>query len=117
MSQALGNNLQPRMATAPFTGTGASLDIAIPDWTPRYIRVVNQTGLATLEWFRGMPAASGIKTITDGTISSITTLGITINERKEMSDGEPSGADRGFTLGADTDVNVDAQTGFWIAFE
>ena len=117
MTQALGNSLQGRSAVGTFGGTGASIDVAIPDWTPRYVRIVNRTGLATMEWARGMAAASAIKTITDGTISEITTLGVTVNERKEMSDEEPSGADRGFTIGADTDVNVSAQAGFWLAYE
>lgn len=117
MSQALGNNLQGRSAVGTFVGTGAALDVAIPDWTPRYVRIVNRDGLASMEWSRGMAAASAIKQITAGTMSEITSDGVTINERKEMSDEEPSGADRGFTIGADTDVNVSAEAGFWLAYE
>jgi len=113
MTQALGDSFQPRMATAPFVGTAASLAIDL-DFTPRYVMVMNRDGLAKMEWARGMADASAIKTITDGTISEITTLGITINEkftRDEAGDGP------GFTIGADTDVNVSAEAGFWLALE
>ncbi len=113
MTQALGDSLQPRMATATFVGTGAAIAIDL-DFTPRFVYVVNRDDLAKMEWARGMADASAIKTVTDGTISEVTSDGITVNEkftRDEAGDGP------GFTIGADSDVNVSTQAGYWVAFE
>lgn len=79
-----------------FKGTGASLNIITLGFRPRVLKLMNVDGLCELKWQQGMADASGVKTVTDGTISHITTLGIT-----PLSNG--------FTLGADTDVNVSGE--------
>lgn len=117
MSRALGNNLQPRVARGKFTGTGAAIKFGPSEgieFSPRYVRVFNQDGVATMEWFAGMAQDSGLKTITAGTMSVVTSAGITINEKFERDD---AGDGPGFTLGADTDVNVASEVGFWLAME
>ena len=113
MSQALGNNLQPRVATGTFIGTAATIVVDL-EFTPRYVYVLNRDGLAKMEWSRGMAQASAIKQITAGTMSEITTLGITVNEKftRDLAGDGP-----GFEIGADTDVNVAAEEGFWMAIE
>jgi hypothetical protein len=76
-----------------FLGTGANIDIKVPGFRPKHVTVLNQGGLVKLEWYDTMGDGAGLKTITDGTISALTTTGIT-----QLADG--------FRVGADTDVNV-----------
>jgi hypothetical protein len=85
------------------TGTAAAFTITT-GFKPRYVRVVNlgATGLASMEWFEGMTAATSFQTITDGTASVVGTTGITVG-------------DRGFTVGINTDVNIANEQLSWIA--
>ena len=59
-----------------------------------------------------MAAASGLKTLGTPTYNLITTLGIS---QYAGSDTPGSAAAPGFTIGADTDVNVSAETIVYIA--
>lgn len=93
-----------RVMTGSFVGTGANIDIDSVGFKPRSVKIVNRTGLARLYWNEAMPDASGDKTITDGTQSFITTLGVT-----------PRAS--GFRVGADTDVNVASELCYWEAHE
>ncbi len=80
---------------------------------PRYVRVMNETGLAVLEWFEGMTDGRGIKQITAGTMTFVAaSLGITPR-------GTPSTTDttRGFTLGQDTDILVVNEQLSWYAHD
>ena len=80
---------------------------------PRYVRVMNETGLAVLEWFEGMTDGRGIKQITAGTMTFVAaSLGITPR-------GNPSTTDtiRGFTLGQDTDIHVQNEQLSWYAHD
>lgn len=87
------------------TGTGATLEVRKLGFRPRYVKVFNVSAdNAAGEWLEGMADASAFKTITDGTVSVITTLGIT-----PLSDG--------FSLGADTDLNVDGELIRYVAFD
>ena len=111
---------QNEVAVGSVAGTGAAINISI-GFKPRYVKVFNYNDAGalypTLEWWEGMPAASGLKTksITDsgatGLKSSerITSLGISQYE------GGGSVAADGFTVGADTDVNVSAETFYYMA--
>lgn len=76
-------------------GTGAALDIRVVGFRPSKVEVFNAAagGLTSLMWQKPMPDASARKTAAAGTQTFITTLGIT-----PLADG--------FTLGADTDMNV-----------
>jgi hypothetical protein len=84
-----------RCVTGLLQGTGASMAVTKVGFKPRYIRVVNLDDPSALEFMEGMTDAHGFKHI-DGTQSHITSLGIT-----------PTNT--GFTLGADTDINVDGE--------
>lgn len=88
-----------------LAGTGAAITVDI-GFRPRYVKVWNVAagGLCTLEWTQTMPDAYGFKEVTAGTKSYITSLGIT-----PLANG--------FTLGADTDVNVSGETVHFVAFE
>jgi len=100
-------------------GTGAAINVSL-GFKPDYVRAVNYTDtagdVAAVEWFSGMTAAHGLKTLgiaDDGTSSDesaafITSLGIS------QYDGTDA-LTEGFTIGADTDVNVDGDTIVYIA--
>lgn len=89
------------VAYGTVEGTGAAIAIDL-GFEPKVVRVLNTDGLAKLEWVAGMGNATGLKQVTAGTLSFIATLGITPNER-------------GFTIGADLDINVSAETIFYEA--
>lgn len=84
-----------RCVTGLIQGTGASLAVTKVGFKPRYVRVVNLDDPGALEHFEGMASAHGFKHV-DGTQTAITSLGITLTNT-------------GFTLGADTDINVDGE--------
>ena len=91
-----------RVMTGKGLGTGASLNIKTVGFRPSKVEIYNVTDPGTLVWTKSMPDASGYKDNDVGVW--ITTLGIT-----PLSNG--------FTLGADTDINVDAQVFYWVAYE
>lgn len=93
-----------RTVRGAFDGTGAQKDVRTVGFRPSKVKLLNSEGLCTLEWFAPMPDASGYKTITAGTESFITSLGIT-----PLSDG--------FRLGADTDLNVAGELVYYEAVE
>ena len=84
-------------------GTAAAFKITT-GFKPRYVLVVNldASGLCKMEWFEGMADASGIRTVTAGDITVITTLGITV-------------AADGFTVGLDLELNADDEQLSWLA--
>lgn len=94
-----------RVVVGSVYGTGADLEVRTVGFRPKYVKVINVSAdNAAGEWLDGMADDSAVLTITDGTISVITTNGIT-----PLSNG--------FALGADTDLNVSGELVRWIAFE
>lgn len=87
------------------TGTVAAESITL-GFKPRYVKVVNVTGLVTEEWFEGMADDSGFLAIDSGAgavdFSLITSNGITVDSN-------------GFTIGLNTDVLVSSEQISWIA--
>lgn len=86
-------------------GTGATINITC-GFVPNAVWIYNTTGNAALYWNSAMADASGVKQ-SAGTISLITTLGITPTD--------PNGSFIGFSIGADTDVNVSEEALKWTA--
>lgn len=86
-----------------ITTAGAAAIVITCGFKPRYVRVINTTDRIMMEWFEGMTAAYGIKTIADGTRTLAATNGITV-------------AAKGFTIGFDTDVVANNKQLSWIAF-
>ena len=83
-------------------GTAAAIEITC-GFEPRYVKVVNVAATGSqVEWFEGMTDAYGMKRVTAGDMTLITSLGIT-----------PSS--RGFTIGLDTDLNVTSEQLYWVA--
>lgn len=107
----MGSTVGLRMKKGEVEGTGADISVVLP-FAPRKVELFNIDGDCFLFWAAPMGAGTGMKTIDDGTTAFITTLGVTPVDYVDMQDG-----DRGFTIGADTDVNVSAETIVWCAWE
>jgi len=83
------------------TGTAAAFNITC-GFKPRYVNVTNVDDAERIEWWEGMADASALKTVTAGTVTLTTSLGIT-----PLANG--------FTVGLDTDVNVSSSQISWLA--
>lgn len=83
-------------------GTGAAINISV-GFTVASAKFTNIDGLCTLTWTSDMPAASGMKAVTAGTISKITSNGVSPY-------AGTTALSEGVTLGADADVNVNGET-------
>ncbi len=97
-----------RLMAGGVVGTGATLNVRTIGFRPSYVEIFNTTGNAKATWVKGMADDSAQKTVDSGAgatdISLITSLGIT-----PLSDG--------FTLGADTDLNVADEQIRYVAHE
>lgn len=97
------------LATGTVEGTGAAINVSL-GFTPSAVRIDNIDGDAILFWNDAMPDASGMKTVAAGTTAHITSNGVTPYAGAEAS------AAKGFTIGADADVNASAETIVWTAW-
>lgn len=91
-------------------GTGATINVSI-GFIPEKVILKNiddTSDFPELEWVTGMDAGFGTKRV-GSTFSRLTTLGVS-----EYA-GSPASASAGFTIGADTDINVDGETILWEA--
>ena len=95
------------MKTGTQDGTGAAINISL-GFKPMSVTVNNVEGDAILTWTDTQPAASGMKTVANGTTAQITSNGISLYA------GTADVAE-GFTLGTDGDVNADGEAIHWIA--
>lgn len=93
-----------RMMTGALIGTGANVDVRTVGFRPRKVQLVNIVAPDTLMWTDSMADAAGLKEVAAGTISMISSGGVT-----PLSDG--------FRLGTDSDMNVDTQKVHWVAWE
>lgn len=98
-----------RTKTGTVEGTGAAINIEL-GFKPTIVKIFNVDGLATLEWNDAMPAASGVKRVTAGTMTWITSNGVSLYDGVARTTGS------GFTIGADADVNASGETIYWEAF-
>lgn len=100
------------LATGTATATGAAINVSL-GWTPREVVVTKVTNtLGEAKWQTGMAAASCLKHLDSATAASIITLP-TVSCISTYA-GSASAA-KGFTLGADTDINVSGDTLRWRA--
>lgn len=93
-----------RIMVGAIKGTGAALSVRTVGYRPKVVELYNIDGLCKAVWTKNMADDTAMKTITDGTISALTSKGIT-----PLSDG--------FTLGDDADLNVDGELIHWVAYE
>lgn len=84
--------------TGQVTGTGSALDVKKLGFRPRVVRLINIDGICTATWLQGMPDASAWKELNHDTAQRtfITSDGIT-----PLANG--------FTIGADSDLNVSGE--------
>ncbi len=109
-----------RFKKGSITGTGSAINVEL-GFTPLYVRIWNPNDAGslwpTMEWIEGMTSAHSFKTkaITDSgatgnaTDTKVTTNGITVYAGVEGANA------KGFTLGADADMNVSAEVLYYIA--
>ncbi len=96
-------------------GTGALINVELP-FVPRAVKLFNTEGLATLEYSYPMPPDTGVKLLQGAppVMSVITADGIIPVEKRELDVvADPA---RGFSIGADTDVNVADEDIYWMAW-
>jgi hypothetical protein len=106
-TQSQSSHQVRNVAVGSYIESGTAVAITITTgFKPRYIKVVNETGLCMEEWFEGMTAAHAVKTVDSGSgttdIVNLSSNGITVSSS-------------GFTIGVDTDINVTAEQLRWIA--
>lgn len=101
------NTNTKNVSVGTVEGTGSAISITC-GFKPLAVEVKNVDGVAILKWDASMADANGMKLADSGAgatdISLITSNGITPTFN-------------GFTIGADTDVNVSAQTINWVAWK
>jgi hypothetical protein len=107
--------------TGTLNGTGAAINISL-GFKPSAVKVFNIADAGgldpILEWVKGMGDGKGMKYLNiadDGSTSNVSheflaTLGIS-----EYA-GADASASPGFTIGADTDLNVDGEALVWVAY-
>lgn len=93
-----------RTMSGSVLGTGADLDVKTVGFRPRKVELMNETGLALATWTSSMKDGEMLKRVTAGTMSKVTTTGIT-----------PLAA--GFRIGADADMNVADELVHWVCHE
>jgi hypothetical protein len=93
-----------RMMTGSIVASGSAMNIDVVGFRPSRVLVQNVSAPARGEWQDTMADAAALKTVTAGTVSFITSDGIT-----------PRAA--GFTLGADADLNTATEVVHWTAWE
>ena len=90
-----------RLVIGAIVGTGADRDVTTVGFRPKLVKVYNVTGNCYGMWMEGMADDSMQKTVDSGSgttdVSLVTSNGIT-----PLANG--------FTMGADTDLNVAAET-------
>lgn len=109
----MASTVGSRVACGKLAGTGALIKVPL-EFTPRVVKILKLTGVeATLDWNHKMVPGGGLKVVTVPV--AIASGGITPVEQSDLSDGaDPS---RGFTLGADTDINVNTEEVLYEAWE
>lgn len=102
------------------TATGAAINISL-GWSPKYVIVSNPatTSPASLEWSTGMASASALRSVASGTAGA-GTAGVPIVTRVTVSGislySGGTTTPKGFTIGADTSVNINGNTLYYRAF-
>ena len=107
------------IAVGSVTATGSAINVSL-GWTPRYVFVSNPatTYPTTMEWYTGMAAASGLRSTATDTAGD-GTAGVPIVSRVTVSGistySGSSTAAKGFTIGADTSLNINTNTLYYRA--
>jgi len=105
-------------AVGSVAGTGAAINVSV-GFQPRYIRVVNTAKNVVVEYIDGIGAGKGIKdqdqAVAEGGSASYTVGPQFISSNGITKYAGSSSAPEGFTIGADTDLNVSGDTLYYVA--
>lgn len=110
-----------QFASGTVNGSGAAINIST-GWKPDHVELLNKTDTAankvTMRWFRGMAAASGVKNMVTSNVATTSAQKsqdiVTVNGVSMYAGDSTHGS--GFTIGADTDLNVANDTICWAAW-
>jgi len=99
-----------RVATGTYiTDTTAAAHDVNCGFTPKYVRIMNETGDAFMEWNDTMADAEAMVLV--GDTDPVTWQLVTSNGVTPLDDGTT----HGFRIGLNTDVNVTNQQVSWLA--
>lgn len=90
-------------------GTGAAISVEV-GFQPRRVKLFNADGLCTLEWNSEMGDGKGYKILT-----GIDATSDTVSLHSFISSGGITPSYAGFSIGADTDINVSEETIYYEA--
>lgn len=94
-----------RSRSGSFNGdSSADVDVRTVGFRPSQVELWNETGLVSAMWLDTMKDGEMLKRVTAGTMTKVTTTGIT-----PLSDG--------FRVGQDSDLSQDAELVHWVARE
>lgn len=93
---------RPKYGTVEGTGAVIAIDLG---FKPRVVKIFNVDGKCTLEWNEAMGAGKGYKVLT-----GIDSTADTVSLHSFISSGGITPSIGGFSIGADTDINVEAET-------
>lgn len=95
-----------QIAYGKVTGTGANIDVNI-GFKPRWVEIMNQTKISRFVWTADMANGYAFKRVTAGTMSVVTSLGIT-----PLDDGTTLG----FRIGTEGQLNAASDVIHYIAY-
>lgn len=87
-----------QILSGSFIGTGSAKEVRTVGFRPRSVKLWNVSGNCQAVWFEGMADASMQKTVDSGSGTTDISLVASANGITPLSNG--------FSLGADTDLNV-----------
>lgn len=109
------------MLTGSTSATGAAINVST-GWSPRYVVVTNPatTSPVRVEWNSAMASASCLKSVASAT-SGNGTAGVPLVTRATVSCISPyagtTSAGKGFTIGADTNLNINGDVLYYEAWQ
>lgn len=95
-----------KIKTGTVEGTGAAIAVEC-GFTPSFVGIFNVDGDALGFWTEDLADAEVFKLLTGGTLALMASAGITPTDYADSA--------MGFTIGADTDLNVTSETIVWLA--
>lgn len=93
--------------TGTVEGTGAAISVNV-GFVPRYVKLINVDGDATMEWNESLADGEGFKDLPTGVMALMASGGVTPGDTDDTS--------LGFVIGTDSDVNGSAETIIWMAW-
>lgn len=102
--------------TGTVEGTGALISIAV-GFKPKIVKLINVDGRAMLFWNERLGDGDGYKVLTgiDATADTVSLHSLITSNGVTAVDGDHD-TKSGFTIGTDSDINVNGETIIWEAY-